>query len=136
VTLQRLLDVAVVLAGHSMRRFLTLLVAPAVAATLAVALVVVAPAAQEQRTPVTANDARAAIGLRVFSSDGKQVGKIVAEGIDEDDKPVIVAEVERPLGIDPHLAAIPTHMFVQLPDRIILTITAEQVANRLLRAQP
>jgi hypothetical protein len=120
--------------GHSMRRFLTLLTALAIAGTLAVALVVVAPAAQQERTPLTANAARTAIGLPVFSSDGKQLGKVVAEGIDEDDQPVTVAEVERPLGIAPHLAAIPTYMLVQRPDRIVLTITAEEVANRLFRA--
>jgi hypothetical protein len=119
-----------------MRRFIALLVALAIAATLAVALVVVAPAGQQERTPLTANAAGAAVGLPVFSSDGKQLGKVLAEGVDEDDQPVIVAEVERPLGIDPHLAAIPTYMFVQRPDRIVLTITAEEVANRLLRAQP
>jgi len=119
-----------------MRRFLTLLAAFAIAATLIVALVVVAPAGEQERTPLTNNAARAAIGLPVFSSDGKQLGKVVAKGIDEDDQPVIVAEVERPLGIAPRLAAIPTYMLVQRPDRIVLTITAEEVANRLFRAQP
>jgi hypothetical protein len=119
-----------------MRRFLALLAALAIAATLAFALVVVTPAAQQERTPLTADAARAAIGLPVFSSDGKQLGKVVAEGIDEDDQPVIVAEFERPLGIASHLAAIPTYMLVQRPDRIVLTITAEEVANRLFRAQP
>jgi hypothetical protein len=91
-----------------MRRFLTLLAALAIAATLAVALVVVAPAGEQERTPLTNNVAGAAIGLPVFSSDGKQLGKVVAEGIDEDDQPVIVAEVERPLEIAtavPHLHA-------------------------------
>jgi hypothetical protein len=67
-----------------MRRFLTLLAAFAIAATLAVALVVVAPAAQHERTLLTAN-AGAVIGLPVFSSDGKQLGKVLAEGVDEDD---------------------------------------------------
>ena len=74
--------------------------------------------------------------LPVFRSAGKQLGKVVAEGIDADDQPVIVAEVERPLGIAPRLAAIPTYMLVQRPDRIVLTINAEEVANRLFRAQP
>ena len=58
----------------SMRRFLTLLAALAIAATLAVALVVVAPAAQEERAP-RMSKARPPIGLAVFSSDGKQLGK-------------------------------------------------------------
>jgi hypothetical protein len=117
-----------------MRRFLTLLAALAIAATLAVVLVV--PAAQQRRTPLTANDTRAAIGHPIFSSDGKQLGKVVADGIDEDEQPIIVAEVERHFGIDPQLAAIPTYMFVQRSDRIVLTLTAQEIANRLVHAQP
>jgi len=119
-----------------MRRLIVLLAALAIAATLVVALVVVAPAGQQERTPLTVYAAGAAVGLPVFSSDGKQLGKVLAEGVDEDDQRIIVAEVERPLGIAPHLAAIPTYMFVQRPDRIVLTITAEEVANQLFRAQP
>jgi hypothetical protein len=34
------------------------------------------------------------------------------------------------------LDSLPTYMLVQRPDRIVLTITAEEVANRLFRAQP
>jgi PRC-barrel domain len=116
-----------------MRRFLTLLAALAIAATLAVALVVVAPAAQEQR----ASKARPPIGLAVFSSDGKQLGKVVAAGIDEDDQPVLVVEIERPLGFGPHSVAIPAYMFVRKSNQIILTITAKEVADRLSqRTQP
>ena len=122
-------------AFNSMRRFLTLLAALAIAATLAVALVVVAPAAQEVRAPRMIK-ARPPIGLAVFSSDGKQLGKVVAAGIDEDDQPVLVVEIERPLGFGPHSAAIPAYMFARKSNRIVLTITAEEVARGLARSQP
>ena len=114
----------------SMRRFLTLLAALAIAATLAVALVVVAPAAQEERAP-RMSKARPPIGLAVFSSDGKQLGKVVAAGIDENDQPVLVVEIERPLGFGPHSVAIPAYMFARKSNQIILTITAKEVADRL-----
>jgi len=117
----------------SMRSFLTLLAALAIAATLAVALVVVAPAAQEQR----ASKARPPIGLAVFSSDGKQLGKVVAAGVDEDDQPVLVVEIERPLGFGPHSVAIPAYMFARRSNQVILTITAKELADRLpQRTQP
>jgi PRC-barrel domain len=121
----------------SMRRFLTLLAALAIAATLAVALVVVAPAAQLERAPPTAKANRMPVGLPVFSSDGKQLGKVLAEGIDEDDQPVLVAEIKQPLGLGSHTAAIPTYMFVRKSNQVILTITAKEVADRLSqRTQP
>jgi PRC-barrel domain len=121
---------------NSMRRFLTLLAALAIAATLAIALVVVAPAAQPEQAQLTAKVDPTPVGLPVFSSDGKQLGKVLAEGIDEDDQPVLVAEIERPLGIARRSAAIPTYMFVRRSNRIVLTITAEEVADRLFPARP
>jgi len=120
----------------SMRRFLTLLAALAIAATLAIALVVVAPAAQEERAP-RMGKARPPIGLAVFSSDGKQLGKVVAAGIDEEDQPVLVVEIERPLGFGPHSVAIPAYMFARKSNQVILTITAKKVGDWLSqRTQP
>jgi hypothetical protein len=115
---------------HSMRRSLTLLAALAIVAmTLAVGLV--APAAQVERAPLTGKANRTLVGLLVFSSDGKQLGKVLAEGIDEDDQRVLVAEFERPLGLGSHIVAMPTYMFVRKSNQIILTITAKEVAERL-----
>ena len=120
----------------SMRSFLTLLAALAIAATLAIALVVVAPAAQEERAP-RMGKARPPIGLAVFSSDGKQLGKVVAAGVDEDDQPVLVVEIERPLGFGPHSVAIPAYMFARKSNQVILTITAKKVGDWLSqRTQP
>ena len=118
-----------------MRRYLTLLAALAiVATTLAVALVVVAPAAQVERAPLTGKANRTLVGLLVFSSDGKQLGKVLAEGIDEEGQPVLVADDLLGLGL--RSVAIPTYMYVLKSNRIILTITAEEVANALARPHP
>jgi len=70
------------------------------------------------------------IGLPVFSSDGQQIGKVIELGRDNR-QPVLIAEIERPLGIGPNTVAIPIDMFVQRPDRIELTIGADKVRDRL-----
>src|SRR5262245_27023120 len=94
------------------------------AAALTIAHVVVSPtAAQHKQAPPSKAD-RATPGLPIFSSDGKRIGKVLAPGIDEDDQPVLVAEIERPLGLGPISVAIPTNLFVVRVDRIELTITA------------
>ena len=48
-----------------------------------------------------------------------------------DDGPVLLAEIERPLGIGPIIVAVPTNMIELRADRIELTITAIQVRNKL-----
>jgi hypothetical protein len=118
--------------GRSMRRSLSLLAAVAIAAILVVALVVVVPVAGQEATRF----ANAPAGLRLFSSDGKQLGKVLGEGADDDDQPVIVAEIERPHGAGSHMAAIPTDLFVQWPDRVVLKISADEVAKRLSGSRP
>jgi sporulation protein YlmC with PRC-barrel domain len=63
---------------------------------------------------------RALVGLPIFTSDGKKIGKVLATGIDEDDQAVLVAEIERPLGIGADAVAIPTELFVRKSHRIEL----------------
>jgi hypothetical protein len=94
-----------------------------VAMTLAGGLV--APAGQVERAPLTGKANPTLVGLLVFSSDGKQLGKVLAEVIDEDNQPVLVAKFERPLGLGSHVVAI------RKSNQIILTITAKEVAERL-----
>jgi hypothetical protein len=109
-----------------------MLAAVAIAAILVVALVVVVPVAGQEGTRF----ANAPAGLRLFSSDGKQLGKVIGEGADDDDQPVIVAEMEWPRGAGSHMAAIPTDLFVQWPDRVVLKISADEVAKRLFGSRP
>ena len=75
--------------------------------------------------------AAALVGLPVFTSDGQLAGRISNLGRDVQGQAVLIAELDRPLGIGPRTVAIPIDLFVQRPDRIELTITGEQVSDRL-----
>jgi hypothetical protein len=75
------------------------------------------------------------VGLPIFSSDGKEIGKVLATGIDDDDQVVLVAEIARPLGIGADAVAIPIDMFVRKANRIELTITDVEVRKRLAQAK-
>jgi hypothetical protein len=76
----------------------------------------------------------AVVGLSIFTSDGKEIGKALAMGTDEHGLAVLVAECERPFGIGSVAVAIPTDMFVLMTDRIVLSITEAEVSQRLARA--
>jgi hypothetical protein len=77
---------------------------------------------------------RGLIGLPVRSSDDQQIGLVTEAGID-DGEAILIAEIDRPLGIGHDLVVIPTEMFVNKGDHIELTITAEQVRDRLAKPQ-
>jgi hypothetical protein len=118
--------------GHNaaMRHGLAALVASAVA------LAAPAPAAAEQpsRNPAAEKGGRSLVGLPLFSSDGKRIGRILAGGTAEGREPVLVAEIERPHGIRPHAVAIPLDMIVRRAGRVELTITAAEIEKRLSQA--
>jgi hypothetical protein len=101
------------------------------AAALALALAT-APAFAEspQRRPAGTAE-RAAIGLPIYTSDGKVVGRVVATGVDEDNQAVLVGEIARPLGLGPQAVAIPKDLFVRKRGRIELTLTETEVTARL-----
>jgi PRC-barrel domain protein len=101
-------------------------------AALATALVA-GQALPQQRAPAKAQKADRAVGLPIVTSDGKAIGKVVATGVDEDNKPVLVGEIERQLGLGPEAIAIPTELFVRKHGRIELTITADEVNARMGR---
>jgi hypothetical protein len=75
-----------------------------------------------------------AVGLPVYTADGKAIGKVLATGTDEDNQPVLVAEIERSLGLGPEAIAIPTDMFVRKQGRIELNLTETEVNARLGRS--
>ena len=77
---------------------------------------------------------RAVVGLPIFTSDGKEIGKVLATGTDEDGLAVLVAEFEGAFGIGSVAVAIPTDMFMLITDRIVLSITEAEVSQRLARA--
>jgi hypothetical protein len=87
--------------------------------------------AVQQAPPAQAG--RVVAGLPLYTSDGKLIGRAIAMGLDDDDEPVLVAEIARPLGIGPEAIAVPTDMFVHKDDRIELTITEAEVNAKLGR---
>ena len=70
-------------------------------------------------------------GLPVYTADGKAIGTVITMGLDEDDKPVLVAEIAQALGLGPTAVAVPTDMFVRKGNRIELTLTEAEVNARL-----
>ena len=86
-----------------------------------------------QESPATEID-RGLIGLPIHSSDDQQVGLVTEAGID-DGEAILIGEIERPLGLGPDVVVITSDMFVNRGDHIELTITAEQVRDRLARPE-
>jgi PRC-barrel domain len=115
---------------------LTPLAALVSAAAIAVALTIapVSPVAQHKQKPLAAKPSGSAVGLPVFSSDGRRIGMVVATGIDEDDQAVLVAEIERLVAMGSDAVAIPADIFVRKSDRIELTITAAEVSSMISKA--
>jgi PRC-barrel domain protein len=105
-------------------------------AALAIVLAV-GEALPQSPQPRPAGKARKAagqvVGLPIVTSDGKAIGKVIATGTDEDNQPVLVAEIEQQLGIGPEAIAIPPDLFVRKPGHIELTITEAEVNARLGR---
>jgi hypothetical protein len=108
--------------------------AAALALALALAPGQALPQSPSQRLPGKAPNAeRTAVGLPIVTSDGKAIGKVVATGVDDDNQPVLVGEIERQLGLGLEAIAIPTDLFVRKEGRIELTITEDEVNARLAR---
>jgi hypothetical protein len=103
---------------------------------LAVALAAAVPAAAQQPShkPGAGKAGHSLVGLPLFSSDGKRIGRIVASGTADNSEAVLVAEIERPLGIGVDAVAIPFAMLVHKPGRLQLTITAAEVEERIAKA--
>ena len=94
----------------------------------------VAAVSQRPSRPAAPIDPRAVVGLPIFTSDGKEIGKVLVTGTDEDGLAVLVAEFEQAFGIGSVATAIPTDMFVLINGRIVLSITEAEVSQRLDRA--
>jgi hypothetical protein len=105
------------------------------AAALAVALPVpaLAQTSQPEQRRSAPDSVRTLAGLPVFTSDGKAIGTAIAMGLDDDNEPVLVAEIAQTLGLGPTAIAVPTDMFVRKADRVELTLTEAEVYARLGR---
>ena len=70
-------------------------------------------------------------GLPLYTSDGKEIGRVITMGLDEDNEPVLVAEIAQQLGLGSMAVAVPTNMFVHTDGRVELTLTEAEVNARL-----
>jgi hypothetical protein len=98
---------------------------------LAAAPVMAQTPAEKHPKPSEAAPPASVAGLPLFTADGKAIGTVIAMGIDEDDEPVLVAEIAQALGLGPTAVAVPISMFVRKGNRIELTLTEAEVNARL-----
>jgi hypothetical protein len=101
-------------------------------AALALTLAAAPAVSQKPQRQMPAKPEQAPVaGLPLYTADGKAVGRVLAMGLGENDEQVLVAEIERPLGLGPEAIAIPMDMLVRKPGRIELTLTEAEVDARL-----
>ena len=101
---------------------------------LSLTLVPQAVAQQEQAdAPATEID-QGVVGLPIRTSDGHEIGLVTEAGIDGGEA-ILIGEIERPLGIGVDVVVITREMFANKGDLIELTLTAEQVGDRLARPE-
>jgi hypothetical protein len=74
------------------------------------------------------------LNLPIRSVDDQPIGVVTQAGIG-DGEAVLIGEVERPLGLGPELIALTADMFVDRGDHIQLTLTADQIRERLAKAK-
>jgi hypothetical protein len=110
---------------------LTLALAPALALAPGMAQTP-EPRSQQPPTAQPQQPEPSLAGQPLYTSDGKEIGTVIAMGLDEENnEPVLVAEIAQPLGLGPVAVAVPTNMFVRKGDRIELTLTEAEVHARL-----
>lgn len=74
------------------------------------------------------------LNLPIRSVDNQPIGVVTQAGIG-DGEAVLIGEVERPLGLGPELIALTADMFVDRGDHIQLTLTADQIREKLAKAK-
>jgi hypothetical protein len=107
------------------------------AAAAAVALSGAAAAGPVVAQPAPAPPAQSEqnlLGLAVFSSDGQKLGAVTQVGMSGAQQ-AVRAEIGGFLGLGPRSVIIPADMFVQKPDHIEVSMTAEEVRDSLTRQE-
>jgi PRC-barrel domain len=84
--------------------------------------------------PTLAQVTESLIGLSVVSSDGVKLGVVVEAG-EDDGEEIVIAMIDRPLGIGSVTVAIPVDLFVRRGDAIELVITAVELRANLHRPE-
>ena len=90
--------------------------------------------AQDSEAVPTSEVAPRLLNLPIRSVDDQPIGVVTQAGIG-DGEAVLIGEVERPLGLGPELIAITADMFVDKGDHIQLTLTSDQIREKLAKAK-
>jgi hypothetical protein len=99
---------------------------------LALALATAVPAFAQGQTPPTSQSETQLVGFPVYSSDGAQLGQVVQVAMADDGKlRAVRAELGEFLGIGTATVVINADVVEQKPDRIEVTMTAEEVRKVL-----
>jgi hypothetical protein len=104
------------------------------AGALAVA-VAVAPGAHNLRTRHRAQISSSLFLVGSSSPDGRRIGAVTGSA-NYPGQALLMAGIEQPLGIGEHKVGIPPDMFVYHFDWIELTLTAEEIKDRLTEPPP
>jgi len=84
------------------------------------------------QTPAKSPDDRSVAASRpvtIFSSDGMEVGRMVDEVVLDNGDRLVIAEIEQRLGFGPTTIIVSSDMLRITPDRITLTVPADEVDN-------
>ncbi len=88
--------------------------------------------AQEPESVPTSEVTPRLLHLPIHSVDGQHIGVVTQAAIGGGEA-VFIGEIERPLGLGPERIAISADMFVDRGDHIQLTLTADQIREKLAK---
>ena len=106
-------------------------------ASIAVALAMAPAQAQQAPTdqPPAAQAEPALIGLRLYSSDGQELGEIKEVGKSSSGQQAVRAVINETLGVGSVSVVIDTELFQKKADRIELAMTAAEVKDTISKQQ-
>lgn len=106
-------------------------------ASIAVALAMAPAQAQQAPTdqPPAAQAEPALIGLRLYSSDGQELGEIKEVGKSSNGQQAVRAQMNESLGVGSVSVVIDTELFQKKADRIELAMTAAEVKDTISKQQ-
>lgn len=110
-------------------------------AVASIAVAVAMAPAQAQQAPSQTDQAPAAqsepalIGLRLYSSDGQELGEIKEVGKSSSGQQAVRAEMNESLGVGSVSVVIDAELFQKKADRIELAMTAAEIKDSISKQQ-
>lgn len=99
--------------------------------SLVLVLATAVPAFAQTETPPTSQTETQLVGFPVYSSDGEQLGQVVQVAMAEGKLRAVSAELGNFLGLGTATVVIDAGVVEQKPDRIQVTMTADEVRKAL-----